>query len=243
VTDPLQENVDLDLERRKWVLDAYERLAQLTHYDLLSIPRDADKKAIKKAYFHLAGRIHPDRFYGKNLGSYRPKIEALFVRVSDAYETLMSEERRAAYDRTLPTAAAQAPAPKAPMDPREAAKQKAALDALKQKLTEGKAKAAQHIQAAQRAKAAGDFSAAAKAYKMALIFSPNDPELKAACTEMERASTQRLVESHKRQALLEERHGHWNEAAASWKRALDLSPNDVEMQTRLQSALARARGG
>src|SRR5438270_354204 len=82
------------------------------------------------------------------------------------------------------------------------------LEALRAKFLEGKAKAKQHLDAAVRAKTAGDFVAAAEAYKRALAISPSDPEIKAGYDDMMRAATAKLSESYRRQALLEERYGH-----------------------------------
>jgi curved DNA-binding protein CbpA len=232
-----EEGLDIDAERRAWVAGLYARLESLSHYDLLAVPREADKKVIKRSYFNLAGKLHPDRYFGKRLGKYKTMIEALFARVTTAYETLESADRRAAYDETLGDAApAQRQA--APLDP----KQKAALDALKQKLGEGRAKAHEHVRTAERAKAAGDFTAAAQAYRMALMFLPADAELRAAYTEVERAAAQRLGEAHKKKAQLEERHGHWAAAAESWKRALAAFPGDREIEARIAAALAQSRG-
>ena len=116
----------------------------------------------------------------------------------------------------------------------------AALDALKQKLAQGKSKAQDHVRTAERAKAAGDWTAAAQAYRLALMFSPEDGQLKSAHAEMELAAARRLGESHKKKALLEERHGRWAEAAESWKRALAMFPADGEIEARLAQALSRA---
>jgi curved DNA-binding protein CbpA len=237
-TDPLEEEVDIDVELRKWVLDLHARLATLTHYDLLGVARDADKKAIKRAYFSLAGKLHPDRYFGKNLGSYRARMEVLFTRLTQASETLLSPEERAAYDETLGAPAPAGPRRAAPLD----AQQKAALDALKQKMADGKVKAQEHARTAERARAAGDFVAAAQAYRLALLLAPQDQALRTAYAEAERAAAQRLGESHKKKAELEERHGHWAEAADSWKRALTAFPGDAAIEARIAAALARVRG-
>ena len=36
--------------------------------------RTADKKDIKRAYFKLSKELHPDRFFGKNIGPYRERL-------------------------------------------------------------------------------------------------------------------------------------------------------------------------
>jgi DnaJ-class molecular chaperone len=209
--DNNDQEIDLDPERRKYVDDVYAQLANITHYALLGVNRMADGKAIKNAYYRLAGLVHPDRYFGKRLGSYKPKLEAIFAQTTLAYEVLGSKEKRAKYDAALDEALAQiksqggeGPAA-APVDPRVAAKREAAREALKEHFAAGKAKAKQYADAAARARAAGDIVAAAEAYKSALTYLPGDPALVAAAAELEKASGEKLAESHMRKALLEER--------------------------------------
>lgn len=236
----LDEDVDLDPERRKYILDAHARLKQLTAYELLGVPRDANKKEIKRAYFQLAGLLHTDRYFGKKLGSYKAKMEALFTRVSSAYDILLDRDKRAAYDARLgdPVTGA-APAP---VEPKILAQRQAAMDALKQRFADAKAKAKQHADKGALARAAGDMAGAAEAYRVALTFAPNDPSLKSALEETQRAATEKMADSYVRQALLEERYGHWAEAAASWRRAAEARPDDAQAKERLANALARASG-
>ncbi|OJY24576.1 MAG: hypothetical protein BGO98_16885 [Myxococcales bacterium 68-20] len=85
-------------------LDA--RLEKRDHYSLLEIERGADKKTIKRAYFRLSATFHPDRFFGKRLGSARAAVERIFLRFTEAHDTLTAPDRRAAYDATLPREAA-----------------------------------------------------------------------------------------------------------------------------------------
>jgi curved DNA-binding protein CbpA len=245
-TGGLDEDVDLDVEKRRYIADAHARLAQLTHYELVGVPRTADKKEIKRAYFQLATVLHPDRYFGKKLGSYKPKMEALFARLSLAVETLTDRDKRAAYDARLGDAAAggaaRPAAPKAPVDPRVLAQRQAAMDALKQRFTDGKAKAKQLVGAAELARAAGDFVGAAEAYQHALSASPGDPTIVAALADMKQRAGAKLADSHRRQAILEEKYGHWAEAAASWRKAVDARPDDTEARERLAAAEARTRG-
>ena len=97
----LDEPVDLDKERRRKVLDTYYRLSTLSHYELLGIEQSADKKGIKAAYFELVNDFHPDRYFGKNLGSFKPKLERLFARVTEAHDVLTRQAAREEYDKYL----------------------------------------------------------------------------------------------------------------------------------------------
>jgi curved DNA-binding protein CbpA len=97
----LDEDVDLERDHRRRVLDAYYRLTELDHYQVLAVARNADKKAIKRAYYELATIHHPDRFFRKRLGAFKQKMEAVFSRVTEAHDTLVDKERRAEYDAYL----------------------------------------------------------------------------------------------------------------------------------------------
>ena len=97
----LREEVDLDESHRKRVLDKFYALDSQSHYELLSIPPDADKSTIRQAYFRLSKVFHPDTLYGKKLGSYQAKMEAVFKRLTDAYEVLGKKQKRQKYDAYL----------------------------------------------------------------------------------------------------------------------------------------------
>ena len=99
----LDEEVDLSVELKRKVMDRFHKLDTLSHYQLLEVPRDADKKAIKAAYFKIVGSFHPDRYYGKNLGSFKAKLERVFQRMTDAHDVLTRKRKRAEYDAYLVT--------------------------------------------------------------------------------------------------------------------------------------------
>lgn len=97
----LDEDVDLDRDHRRKVLDLYYELGELDLYEILGVERTVDKKALKRAYYDLASLYHPDRFFRKRLGMFKPKMEAIFSRVTEAHDTLTDKERRAEYDAYL----------------------------------------------------------------------------------------------------------------------------------------------
>jgi curved DNA-binding protein CbpA len=230
------ESVGIDAPVRAYIHDLFTKLSTLSHYELLGVARDADKKAIKRAYFGLAGTLHPDRFYGKKLGSYGPKLQAIVARLSDAYETLSNAERRATYDASRAERPSDPTLARTPVSPKVAKERSDAMNALRQRFVEGKAKAKELADAAERARAAGDASACAAAYKAALGFAPGDAALQAAYREAQREADQRLVESHRKKALLAERWGRWDDAAQSWRRVLEANPGDAEATLGLAKA-------
>ncbi len=95
---------DIDVSNPAALQEAVTRIAGQTHYELLGLPRDADRAAIKAAYFSLVGRFHLDQYYGEDLQSRKPLLTALFQRLTEAHDTLSRSRRRAAYDEQLPPA-------------------------------------------------------------------------------------------------------------------------------------------
>lgn len=63
------------------------------YYKILGVPRDADEKAIKRAYRKLAREHHPDVNQGNSASEDR------FKDISEAYEVLGDPDKRAKYDR------------------------------------------------------------------------------------------------------------------------------------------------
>lgn len=75
--------------------------AAITHYEVLGVSDDAPASDIKTAYYDIARRYHPDRFRRDNDESLHTRLEALFARITQAYETLGDTGQRAAYDSKL----------------------------------------------------------------------------------------------------------------------------------------------
>src|ERR1700733_14430613 len=68
-------------------------MAKSDYYSSLGVARDASADELKKAYRKQAMQFHPDRNPGDKAA------EARFKEVSEAYEVLKDDQKRAAYDR------------------------------------------------------------------------------------------------------------------------------------------------
>lgn len=68
-------------------------MAKRDYYDILSVAKNADADAIKKAYRKLAMQYHPDRNPGNK------EAENKFKEAAEAYEVLSDEDKKARYDR------------------------------------------------------------------------------------------------------------------------------------------------
>ena len=89
-------------EVRREILALHESLAERDHYELLNVDRNVEARAIKKAYFRLAKRYHPDALTRLHLDEIKEKAKVVFAQIATAYEVLSDPERRRSYDRPTP---------------------------------------------------------------------------------------------------------------------------------------------
>ncbi len=97
ITPLAEENVELDEVRKKEILEHEARASSEDLFTILGVDRGAGSTEIKKAYYGLTKRFHPDRYYGKSLGSFRERIEYIFKRFTEAQTILCDPARRQAY--------------------------------------------------------------------------------------------------------------------------------------------------
>lgn len=75
-------------------------LDELDYYQILEIPRDAPMSAVKRAYYGVSRRLHPDA--NRDLApDLRAELERIAKRVSEAYSVLRDGRRRKAYDEKI----------------------------------------------------------------------------------------------------------------------------------------------
>jgi len=79
---------------------AYEELEGKDHYAVLGVGRDASPIEIKKAYFRLAKTYHPDRHHEAGMEALHEMLEALFDRLTQAYDALSHPQSRRGYDES-----------------------------------------------------------------------------------------------------------------------------------------------
>ena len=78
---------------RRVFLQTHPRMKFIDYYEVLGVPRDADEKAIKKAYRKLARKYHPD------VNPNDAEAERKFKQANEAHEVLSDPEKRKKYDK------------------------------------------------------------------------------------------------------------------------------------------------
>jgi curved DNA-binding protein CbpA len=86
---------------KETIQNAFDSLERQNNYEVLDVGHDATPVDIKKSYFYLAKRYHPDRHFEPEMSDMKEKLDALFSRIHDAYETLSSPTARTRYNLEL----------------------------------------------------------------------------------------------------------------------------------------------
>jgi hypothetical protein len=79
---------DLDDLTKARLIRLHRRLKQLAPRELLCLPPDADRKAAKRVYFAASKELHPDRFFGKDIGPFRAMLSDIFTQLTRAFEQI-----------------------------------------------------------------------------------------------------------------------------------------------------------
>lgn len=74
------------------------------YYEILGVAKDASKEEIRLAYKDIARVFHPDSNFYDEILEFSPSDThlATFKLLTEAYNTLVNEKKRAEYDRSLP---------------------------------------------------------------------------------------------------------------------------------------------
>jgi tetratricopeptide (TPR) repeat protein len=147
-------------ERRREIEEAWEGLQSKNHFEVLGLTRKASAGDVKKAYFSLARRFHPDVHHGASLGDLRDKLEAVFIRLGEAHEVLRDQSKRSDYEERLGR-----PRPQAPTEPgAQPTATGAAPEADEQAAANRAAEAVQRAERLYTAAAEGDDAAVRQKY-------------------------------------------------------------------------------
>ena len=81
--------------------EMYGKLESTHFYELFGIAPNAPKPEIRKRYFELSKRFHPDKAFGENAKSLRNKMDVIFRKLTEAYDTLSRAKSREEYDASI----------------------------------------------------------------------------------------------------------------------------------------------
>jgi hypothetical protein len=84
----LIEAPDLPQKTKERIVRLHRRIKKLDPYELLGVSPNADGVTTKLAFSAASKELHPDRYYGKNLGSFKSKLATIFARMTEAMQSI-----------------------------------------------------------------------------------------------------------------------------------------------------------
>ena len=212
--------ITVDLQRR--VLGLADKLDTLTHFEILGITPTNEVSQIRRAYHKLSRTLHPDAYYGKEIGDFRPMLQELFERARASHDLLISSEKREAYvERLLEIERRKLATEAKKSEERRARKERAKmLERQKKEAEEAKARAIYKEERAKR-------DAARKRKMSSRLMGREGREAKA--KEHIRAGEE---------AIAREEYGP---AAGLFRLAMDLVPESKEYHSKWEETLAEAQ--
>ncbi len=118
--EPEEMTAEQRAERRE-ILELLQSLPSRNHFQVLGLTRECTSAELKRAHVTLVKRYHPDMRHDAHLKDLHDVLEAIFIRVGEAWEVLGNEKSRAAYEARLgplvrPAAEAKPPSEPSPED-------------------------------------------------------------------------------------------------------------------------------
>lgn len=92
-------NPEMEANERGQIQEVHRRLSLMDYYTLLEVDKRSGESEIKKSYFALAKKYHPDRAAAPHLQDLRKEMAEIFAQVNKAWEMLSDSERRKLYDQ------------------------------------------------------------------------------------------------------------------------------------------------
>jgi tetratricopeptide (TPR) repeat protein len=86
------------LARRKEILEIFQSLPLKNHFEVLGVEPGCTDTEVKRAYTALAKRFHPDVHRDPRIEDLHDILEAIFIRVGEAWEVLGDARSRATYE-------------------------------------------------------------------------------------------------------------------------------------------------
>jgi len=191
----IDDSLEIDVAMQRRILDLHSRLG-CDYAEILGVAGDADRKTIKKAYRALSRDFHPDRYFRKQIGAHKARLEAIFKKVLEAYELLSDPEIR----RELQDAKPDVPVPASPAGrdgqplPPPSARPLTPVERLRQRMpfrvpesvrSERRDRARAFYDAARTWAENGHHLEAASSIRLAIAFDPGEELYKSALAEIQ----------------------------------------------------------
>ncbi len=212
---------------------AFAAKLEQPYHEILGVPKDADERAIKKAYFALSKRLHPDRYFRRRIGAFAGLVETCFRKLLEAYELLSDPQTRAEVQATQASVPDATPARRSSLEARRRLRERVgALAGAKRATEERKRKAKSFFEAGMTAFASERWLEAAGSVRLAIAFDPANEVFRERFAEVQRRAHEERARALQKQgeAALELRD--FPQALRLFEEAVHYRPADPELAAR-----------
>ena len=252
-------SLDLPVAVQERVLQLVARL-DAPYHEILGVPPDADRKALKRAYFALSKEFHPDRYFRKNLGPFQGELERVFKKIVEAYELLSDPMARAEIEKSLasmappaaqasgaaaepPSAGAGATQPPAAPPAQPTVRRRPHVFSIAERVRKERRQRAKRLfEAGMAAFANGRWLEAAGSVRLAIAFDPWNAVYKEQFAEVQARAHQERAKQLLKEADSALELRDYPAALRAFEEALHYRPGDVELLRRA-ARLALQAGG
>jgi hypothetical protein len=105
------------LEARREVVEIFQSLPLKNHFEVLGVEPGCTDADVRRAYVALAKRFHPDVQRDARLADLHDILEAIFIRIGEAWEVLGDAKSRASYESRFTKVARPGTEPSSPRTP------------------------------------------------------------------------------------------------------------------------------
>jgi curved DNA-binding protein CbpA len=235
-------SLELEAEVQQEVLAFAARLDRPYH-EILGVARDADARTIKKAYFTLSKRLHPDRYFRRRIGAFAPLVESCFKKLLEAYELLSDPQTRAEVQAQPAAPAAGAEPRRSSLDARRRLRERVgALAGAKRASEERRRKAKAFFEAGMAAFAKERWLEAAGAVRLAIAFDPENEVYREQFPNVQRKAHEERARMLVKQAESALELRDFAHASSLFEEAVHYRPADPELSIRAAKIAWQALG-
>ena len=238
----IESELELPVELQREILE-FDASLDRPYHQLLGVARDADSRAIKRAYFRLSKQFHPDRYFRREIGEFANRLDRIFNKIVEAYELLSDPTTRSEVERSMqhapppPSAGADVKdspttEPRVPSRLERLRRIRRGFQLPKELIDERQAGARNFYQAAMVSAKRERWLEAAASARLAIAFDPWCDEYKRGFAEV-----QSHVHGIRAAKLLEEAKGTFDDSARKealhlYEEALAFRPRDAALNAR-----------
>jgi curved DNA-binding protein CbpA len=235
-------SLEIGVEVQRELLEFAGRLERPYH-EILGVARDADERAIKKAYFALSKRLHPDRYFRRQIGAFAPLVETCFRKLLEAYELLSDPQTRAEVQAALPPVRDAAPSRRSSLEARRRLRERVGvLAGAKRASEERKRKAKSFFEAGMAAFANERWLEAAGSVRLAIAFDPGSEVYRERFAEVQRRAHEERARALQKQAEAALELRDFPQALRLFEEAVHYRPADPELAARAARIAWQALG-